>query len=233
MTAQLVVSLSGINSRTVHRCADLAAELDRRGVPLSLLFAPRHADTAVTQWARTRRTAGDAIVMHGFDHTVEPRGRTALPIGRRAEFATLPAHEAGLRLTAAMSAMEHVGLSTDSFAPPRWMASRGTLIALQRKGFGLCADLSGVYNLRTGTVHRGRVQAVGQRERAETWWCFALVLAASRTARRGSLVRVDITAADLARPGPRQAVLDAIDIARHYGATGTTYPKLVRHPVKA
>ena len=41
MDASLLVSLSGIGPRTLHRCADLAAELDHRKVPLSLLFDPR------------------------------------------------------------------------------------------------------------------------------------------------------------------------------------------------
>ncbi|MGQ0840360.1 DUF2334 domain-containing protein [Actinokineospora sp.] len=223
MTARLVVSLSGIGARTLHRCADLTDELERRKVPLSLLVAPRLAGPT-TEWARTRRDAGDAVLMHGFDHSVEPRARTVSL--RRAEFAALPAHEAGLRLTAAMAAMERVGLVTDSFAPPRWTASRGTLIALRRKGFTQCADLFGIRDLSSGTVHRARVLSIGTYERAETWRCFALVLAAARIARRGGLIRLAVDAPDLTRPGPRQAFLDAVDIALHHGAVARTYPDM-------
>jgi predicted deacetylase len=227
VTARLVVSLAGIDTRTLHRCADLAEEMQKRQVPLSLLFAPRR-DGAVADWVRTRRAAGDAVLMHGFDHSPEPRARRTVTLARRAEFGALPAHEAGLRLTAAASAMERLGLVTDSFAPPRWQASRGTLTALRRKGFALCADLHGVHDLTTDGVHRARVQGFAQTERGETLWCFTYVLAAARSARRGGLVRLAVDAADLVRPGPRQAVLDAIDIARHHGATGVTYPEVLK-----
>lgn len=206
MNARLVVSLSGISARTLERCAELSDELARRRVPLSLLFAPRvaGADPAVADWIRERRAAGDALLLHGFDHAAEPRSR-GIAIGRRAEFAALPAHEAGLRLTAATVALERVGLWTTAFAPPRWLASRGTLIALQRKGFRLCAEASGVHDLRTGAVYKGRVSS---------WW------------RRGDLIRL---AADATTSG--QSLLDAVDIALHHGARGITYPDLLTPPL--
>ncbi|RLK60425.1 DUF2334 domain-containing protein [Actinokineospora cianjurensis] len=220
MTARLLVSLSGIDVRTLHHCADLAEHLGRRGVPLSLLVAPRLAGAAV-DWVRARRLAGDDVLLHGFDHTREPRGRTVSM--RRPEFASLPAHEAGLRLTAAMSAMERAGLHTTGFAPPRWLASRGTLIALQRKDFTLCADLASIHDLRTGGSLRARVQSLSSHERAETWRCFALVLAATRVARRAGTLRLAVDAVDLARPAHRAAYFDAIDSALDNGATPTTY----------
>ena len=211
MTARLVVSLSGINARTLDLCTELSGKLARRQVPLSLLFAPKLAgsDARVAEWIRERCAAGDALLLHGFDHAAEPRGR-GVALGRRAEFAALPAHEAGLRLTAATAALERVGLSATSFAPPRWLASRGTLIALQRKGFRLCAEVSGVYDLRTQTVYRGRVSP---------WW--------GRLPRRGGLIRLALDASDLARPG----LLDAVDIALQHGAHGITYPDLVIPPL--
>lgn len=225
MAARLVVSLSGIGTRTLERCAELSGQLAQRNVPLSMLFAPRFRDAA--EWVRQRQAAGDALLMHGFDHTADPRGR-ALALGRKAEFAALPAHEAGLRLTAAMLAFSRVGLATDCFAPPRWLASHGTLNALRRKGFALCADLGAVRDLRFGTVHKGRVQGFGHGDLAEPWWCYAFVLGAARTARRGGLVRLAVDAADLARSGPRQALLDAVDIALHHGAEPVTYPDLLK-----
>jgi hypothetical protein len=58
-----------------------------------------------------------------------------------------------------------------------------------------------------------------------------MVLGAARTARRGGLVRIAVDAADLARSGPRQAVLDAVDIALHHGAVAVTYPDLLKAPL--
>jgi uncharacterized protein len=209
VTTRLVVSLSGINARTLDRCAELTRELARRHVPLSLLFAPRVGGLEAADWVRERCAAGDALLLHGFDHAAEPRGR-GVALGRRAEFAALPAHEAGLRLTAATAALERVGLSATCFAPPRWLASRGTLIALQRKGFRLCAEVSGVYDLRTQAVYKGRVAP---------WW--------SRLPRRGGLIRIAVDSRELARPG----LLDAVDSALHHGASAITYPDLLTPPL--
>ncbi|MGZ6807651.1 MAG: DUF2334 domain-containing protein, partial [Mycobacteriaceae bacterium] len=39
--ASVIVSLSGIRADTLDDAAELATELDDRGVPLSLLVAPR------------------------------------------------------------------------------------------------------------------------------------------------------------------------------------------------
>ncbi|MET0234150.1 MAG: DUF2334 domain-containing protein [Kibdelosporangium sp.] len=226
MSARLVVSLSGIGSRTLHRCVDLAGELDPRGVALSLLFAPRVAGlgqpSVVVDWVRQRRAQGDALLLHGFDLTTAPR--------RRAEFGSLPAHEAGLRLTAARRTMENHGLELDSFAPPHWAASAGTLTALRRNRFTLCADMNKIYDLKSGNIYKGRVHGLAYGERVEPWSCFALVLGMARAARRGGLVRLSVDATDLARPGPRRAILDAVDIATHHGAEPVTYQTVVASP---
>ncbi|MDT8910693.1 DUF2334 domain-containing protein [Amycolatopsis sp. PS_44_ISF1] len=230
--ARLLVSLSGTTPRTLHRCADLAAELERRRVPLSILHVARTEDGPVTAWVRGRGAAGDSVLLHGYDHRVAPTHR-AVQLGRRAEFAALPAHEARLRLIAAKAALAATGVTVDGFAPPRWLASPGTLQALREHGFTLCADLVSVRDLVTGEVRRARVQEfTSQSHRTETVRCFALVLAAARAARRGGLVRLDIDALDLARPGLRQAFLDAIDVALENHAFGSTYGSL-RHPAAA
>ncbi|WP_216211449.1 DUF2334 domain-containing protein [Amycolatopsis aidingensis] len=224
MDARLLVSLSGITPKALYRCTELAVELDDRGVPLSMLFTPRAGDgaAAATEWMRTRAGRGDEVLLHGYDHRVTP-SHHAVRLRRKAEFAALPAHEARLRLIAASAALERAGLRAEGFAPPRWLVSRGTLDALRERGFSLCADLSAVRDLRSDSVHRARVQGFGSATGTETVRCFALVLSAARTARRGGLVRLGVDAADLERPGRRQAFLDAVDAALEAGAAGTTY----------
>lgn len=223
------MSLSGIGARTLRRCDDLATALDDRAMPLSLLFAPRTAGAeqcqTVAGWVRSRAARGDAVLLHGFDHAADPR-----VFGRRGEFAALPAHEAGLRLAAAGAALDRIGIGVAGFVPPRWLASAGTLTALRGRGFRLCADGASVHDLRTGTVHRGRLQAFA---RAEQWWCAATVLSAGRTARRGGLVRLAVDAADLDRSVVRRAVLDAVDLALGHGAVSGTYPSLLTRPALA
>src|SRR5689334_21322827 len=99
--AELVVSLAGVTPRTLHRCADLAAELERRHVPLSALYPASTGEGPVTEWVRERTARGDGLLLHGYDHRVAPTDRPVVSLARKAEFAALGAHEARLRLIAA------------------------------------------------------------------------------------------------------------------------------------
>lgn len=236
--AVLVVSLSGLTDRpeTLEHAVALAAELDARGVPVSQLLRPHHAPAEVVDWVRARMATGDALALNGFDHTPEPTGARIGP-GRRAEFAALPRHEADLRLIAARRALTALGLRTDTFVPPRWLASTGTVDALREQGFAVCADESAVRLLGapdvvlTGRVlgfrASGEVRAVaGDRSAAEVWRSRALLAAAGRAARRGEPVRLAVRAKDLRRPSRVAAVLDAVDAALAAGARPSTYRAL-------
>lgn len=238
--SQLLLSLSGIRSATLDDCAALIADLEVRRVPASLLVVPRNpGGNAVVGWIRERRQRGDAVLTHGYDHTADPLGAwgstTVARLGRRAEFAALPAHEAGLRLHAATILLERLDLRTDVFAPPRWLASAGTLQALRQRGYRVCAEATAVRDLRANQVHRGRILGFGMLglapgERATPLWCRAMVLGAARTARRGGLVRIAVDATDLASTGRRAALLDTVDIALYHRAHPCTYAALTAHP---
>jgi uncharacterized protein len=242
--SHLVVSLSGLTHdarEALDRAADFTAELDARGVPLSQLFRPAGVpgNSPLAHWVHERRAAGDALVLHGFDHTADPLGAWqsgALPrVRRRAEFAALPRHEAGLRLVAARRALTALGLRTDLFVPPRWLASPGTVDALREQGFGVLADEHGVRLLREPEEPMLRSRVLGfrvsgerhpvadDRRAAEAWRCRMLAAEVTRTVRRGGLVRINVRAKDLKRPPRRVAVLAAVDAALTLGATPTTY----------
>ena len=64
---------------------------------------------------------------------------------------------------------------------------------------------------------------IGEGFLSEPWWCRMLVLSAERVARRDGVVRVAVAAGHLRTPGPRQAMLDAVDIARLQGCEPTVY----------
>ncbi|HWE88838.1 MAG TPA: DUF2334 domain-containing protein [Pseudonocardiaceae bacterium] len=228
MTACLVVSLSGITADSLDEADRFAGELAERGVPLSLLVPPRRraGSRAALDWIADRTARGDALVLHGLGDGSAGRLRW-----RGAECAVLPAHEAGLKMLAARVTLEHLGLATECFAPPGWLASRGLLTALRRHGFRLCAELHGVRDLDTDEVTGGRVFGFACHPRVEPWWCLAGVLQAARLARRGGLLRLSVPAGDLARSGVRQAVLDAVDIGLHHDARPTTYRELAGAPV--
>ncbi len=222
VAGQLIVSISGISDRTIADVAAFRAYLDARGVPASFLVAPRikggyrlDRDDETVDWLVDRRAKGDAIVLHGYDE--------AATKARRGEFATLPAHEANLRLMGADRILEHLGLRTRLFAAPGWNVSQGALKALPRNGFRLVAGVSGITDLVREQTVRTRVLGIGEGFLAEPWWCRTLVLSAERTARRAGIVRVAVAARHLRRPGPRQAMLDAVDLALLHSCVPTVY----------
>jgi len=222
VAGQLIVSISGISEQTLPDVAAFCTRLEERAVPSSLLVAPRlkggyrlDRDPSTVDWLAARRNRGDAIVLHGFDEAATKK--------RRGEFATLPAHEANLRLMGADRVLEHLGLRTRLFAAPGWTVSQGTVDALPRNGFRLLAGLSGVTDLVRRTTIRARVLGIGEGFLSEPWWCRTLVMSAERTARRAGIVRVAVAARHLRTPGPRQAMLDAIDLALLHQCTPAIY----------
>jgi uncharacterized protein len=222
VSGKLIVSVSGIREHTLDDVAGFCEKMDARSVPVSLLVAPRlkggyrlDHDPVTVEWLTGRRAAGDAILLNGYDDAATKK--------RRGEFATLPAHEANLRLTAADRVLEHLGLRTRLFAAPRWTASPGTVTSLPRNGFRLLADLHEITDLVRQTTVRARVLGIGEGFLSEPWWCRMLVLSAERVARRDGIVRVAVAASHLRKPGPLQAMLDAVDLARLQGCEPTVY----------
>ena len=222
MSGKLIVSVSGIGEQTLGDVDAFCAQMDARKVPVSLLVAPRlkggyrlDRDPRTVEWLTTRRAGGDAIVLHGYDEAATKK--------RRGEFATLPAHEANLRLMAADRVLEHLGLRTRLFAAPGWAVSPGAITALPRNGFRLLADLHGITDLVRDTTVRARVLGIGEGFLAEPWWCRMLVLSAERIARRDGVVRVAVAARQLRKPGPLQAMLDAVDLALLHDCKPTVY----------
>jgi uncharacterized protein len=218
----LIVSVSGICERTLDDVAEFCEKMDNRSVPVSLLVAPRlkggyrlDQDPVTVEWLSGRRAAGDAILLNGYDDAATKK--------RRGEFATLPAHEANLRLMAADRVLEHLGLRTRLFAAPRWTASPGTVTVLPRNGFRLLADLHEITDLVRQTTVRARVLGIGEGFLSEPWWCRMLVLSAERVARRDGVVRVAVAASHLRKPGPLQAMLDSVDLGLLHGCEPTVY----------
>ena len=95
-------------------------------------------------------------MLHGYDEAATKK--------RRGEFATLPAHEANLRLMGADRVLEHLGLRTRLFAAPGWTVSQGTVEALPRNGFRLLAGLQRDH--RPGPRHHRRAPGCSASARA-------------------------------------------------------------------
>jgi uncharacterized protein len=153
-TPRLLVSVSGLTpGAPLDAAVALADALDARRVPLTLLVGPQpHPEVAA--WAAARRRAGDVALLHGTRVGADRAGtmhRGAAPEAPHLRpYRRLPAHEAGLRLTAALRARDALGLAVDGFAAPGWSTSPGTRRALAAAGVGLCLDDTGVHRLGVG-----------------------------------------------------------------------------------
>ncbi|HEU0191107.1 MAG TPA: DUF2334 domain-containing protein [Mycobacterium sp.] len=222
MAGQLIVSVSAIGDRTCADAAAFCAELDARAVPVSLLVAPRlkggyrlDGDPGTVEWLTGRRAGGDAIVLHGFDEAATKK--------RRNEFATLPAHEANLRLLGADRVLERLGLRTRLFAAPGWTVSAGTATVLPRNGFRLLTDLYGITDLVRGSTVDARLLGIGAGFPSKPWWCRVMVRYAEHIARGGGVVRIAVSARQLGKPRVWSAMLDTVDLALSHGCAPTVY----------
>jgi predicted deacetylase len=231
MAGQLIVSVSGIRAETLPQVQGFAARLSERAVPLSYLVAPRlkggyrlAEDDLTCEWLRQRRAGDDAIVLHGYNQVPSRK--------RRAEFAELSAHEAGLRLLAADRVLEHSGLRTRIFAAPRWNASPGARSAMPIRGFRTNLGSTSIDNVVTGTQLRARVVGIGDGLPTEPWWCRLLVANTVRIARRGGVVRLSVAAKHLEEPVAGKAILDCIDLALLHGSEPQTYRSLTLASVR-
>lgn len=149
--ARLLVSVTGLAPGAPRDAAvALADALDARRVPATWLVGPRpHPEVA--SWATARRRVGEAVLLHG----TRPESQPGRPYRR------LPAHEAGLRLTAALRSRDALGLAVDGFAAPGWAVSPGTRTALAAADLGLLVDDAGAHRLgvdgAVATTWRGPV----------------------------------------------------------------------------
>jgi predicted deacetylase len=203
MPSRLVVSLSGVDRTNLDRCARFADELHANGVPVSIL-ARSEVLSGTATWLAERAGKGDCPVLHGFPGS-----------------ATLPGHEAGLRLIALSAQLEELGLRLSCFATRS--APHSTREALRRFGFRVCADVGAVHDLPGEVSYHGRLLELGRGGRGEQWRRTAAALAIGRAMRRpDALVRLAVDVADLARTGVPGLVRAMVGLAQQQGAEPIT-----------
>ncbi|EFK55648.1 DUF2334 domain-containing protein [Corynebacterium genitalium ATCC 33030] len=213
MPGYLLVSVSSIFDETRKDVQKLVADLDEREIPVSLLVAPHidkkwhlAKDKSTRGWLHDQMETGRGLILNGFDQPVQ---------GRRAEFAALEEHEARLRLKGATRQMAKLGFELDTFAPPRWRMSEGTLVALQHFDFRLAASERGIHFLRSGDIEYARNLSVGEGYGAAGWWRRNVINAAVRSAKRGNTVRLSVSGRNLDSKKVRndfvQAAVEAAD----------------------
>lgn len=224
MPHHLLVSVSSIFDETRKDVAKLVDDLDREDIPVSLLVAPHidkrwhlAKDSKTRGWLTEQMEAGRGLILNGFDQPVQ---------GRRAEFASLEAHEAKLRLKGATRQMMKLGFDLDTFAPPRWRMSEGTLVALQDFDFRLAASTKGIHFLRTGDIEQARNLSVGEGYGAAGWWRRNIINAAVRSAKRGNTVRLSVSGRNLDSGKVRKDFVRAAVESAAEGLTPASYRDL-------
>lgn len=224
MPGRLLVSISSIFDATLDNVTSLVRELDREEIPVSLLVAPHidkkwhlAKDKSTRSWLHEQMAAGRGLILNGFDQPVQ---------GRRAEFATLEEHEARLRLKGATRQMEKLGFELDTFAPPRWRMSEGTLVALSQFDFRLAASERGIHFLRSGDIEYARNLSVGEGYGAAGWWRRNVINAAVRSAKRGNTVRLSVSGRNLDSKKVRNDFVQAAVEAASEGLKPMSYREL-------
>lgn len=226
MKGHLLVSVSSIFDETRSDVEKLITRLDREEIPVSLLVAPHidgnwhlAKDKSTRAFIADQQDAGRTLILNGFDQAVQ---------GRRAEFSTLDAYEARLRLKGATRQMSSIGFETDIFAPPRWRLSAGTLKVLPEFGFSIAASTNGLVHLETWRVLKARNLSVGEGYGAAKWWRRSVIKAAERGAKRGNSVRLSISGRNLAEKKVARDFVAAAVAAADAGTTPSDYRLLNR-----
>jgi predicted deacetylase len=240
VTARLVISVHDVAPGSALQSRVWLSELDRRGVPASLLVVPGPwrggalaTDLEFAAFLRERADAGHDIVQHGWQHTAGAdragwRAVTERALARGAgEFAAVSEQAAALRLRAGRAVLADAGLPTDGFTAPGWLHSPGTLRALKTLGFRYTTTHAGVLDLATGQRIAGPAFSHRPGGAGETLAAKLLVNGAKTVTRIGGLVRIALHPDDLSHPGLRTASLNAIDGCLAAGVQPTTYSGLL------
>jgi predicted deacetylase len=236
----LVVSVHDVAPATAAACRAWVADLDRLGVPTSLLVVPgpwrgpsiRH-DPETTAWLHGRVEAGDEVVQHGWLHEGVPGGpgwRRA--VGRVvargcAELVALDEEDAARRLRHGREVLDDLGFTVDGFTPPGWLASPGAQRAVRRLGFRYTTSHFGIHPLPVGPVIRAPALSHRPGGRGERAGARLLTLVSRRAAAAGRGVRIAVHPVDRDRPGLVEVTLDAVAEAIARGAVPQTYRAVV------
>lgn len=236
----LVVSVHDVHPATTVASRAWVADLDRLGIPSSLLVVPgpwRGAtllhNRPMATWLHERVDRGDEVVQHGWRHEGVPGGglwRQAVNqvVARGcAEFCALDEAGAADRLTRGGEVLDRLGLQVTGFTPPGWLASPGTTSALRRLGYRYTTTHLGIHDLDRDVVRRAPALSHRPGGRGERLGVGLLRQGVRRAVAAGKPIRVALHPDDRARPGLVDATVEVLKAALDAGARPTTYGRVV------
>ena len=162
MSSPLLISVHDVASGTAAPSLRWLAELDRRGIPATLLLVPGPwrgpylaTDGALVDAVLAAGDRGHELALHGYYHTVTHgaggllrRGVAQVVARGGAEFATLSQDEADARIKAGLDELASIGVAPVGFHPPGLLVSPDTVRALRRNGLRYYSTHLGVNTLR-------------------------------------------------------------------------------------
>jgi predicted deacetylase len=212
----IAVALHDIEPATFERCALIRDWLDDHGVDrVTLLVIPardlhplNERSPGMTSWLTDRRSAGDSIAQHGFQHErtrragFSPLSVLGAPARRTGEFVGLGAEETQRAVNAGWRVLKLAGVEPDGFVAPAYAYTPALRRVLPGR-FRWWAGLLGVHRRTVETDgDRGHLLApawgMGTAGRLQRTLSPALIRAGGLLS--GETLRVDLHPADLQHP---------------------------------
>ena len=225
---RIAVALHDIEPATFERCALIRDWLSDHGVDrVTLLVIPARdlhplgeRSPEMASWLAERRSAGDSIAQHGFQHErtrrPAPLSQSLRPPARRTgEFVGLDEAETQRAVNAGWRLLKLAGIEPDGFVAPAYAYTPALRTVLPRR-FRWWAGLLGIHGCAlSGSEERARLLAPAWGMSGDGIVQRALSPALIRVGGMlgGSTLRVDLHPADLQRPRQMLALDRVLDRA--------------------
>jgi predicted deacetylase len=162
VSSPLLISVHDVASGTATASLRWLADLDRRGIPATLLLVPGPwrganlaADAALVDAMLAAGDRGHELALHGYYHLATHgagnllrRGVAQMVARGGAEFASLSQDEADARINAGLDELASIGVAPVGFHPPGLLVSPDAVRALRRSGLRYYSTHLGVHTLR-------------------------------------------------------------------------------------
>jgi predicted deacetylase len=159
--APLMVSVHDVAPATSAQSRRWLAELDRRGVPATLLLVPGpwqgpmlSTDGPLADLLLEAESRGHELALHGYYHrsthgagALWRRGVARVVAHGAAEFAMLSQDEARARIEAGLDELASIGVEPVGFHPPGWLINPDCVRALRCSGLRYYSTQLGLHTL--------------------------------------------------------------------------------------
>jgi predicted deacetylase len=212
---RIAVALHDIEPATFERCALIRDWLTDHGVDrVTLLVIPARdlhplgeRSPEMTSWLSERRSAGDSIAQHGFQHErarrsgLSAQALLSSPARRAGAFVGLDVDETQRAVNAGWRVLKLAGVEPDGFVAPAYAYTPALRSVLPRR-FRWWAGLLGIHRRIAGTEETSRLisPALGMSGSGRLQRVLSPALIRAAGLAGGRTMRVDLHPSDLQHP---------------------------------